>query len=156
MPLFYYDVTQKIMTVIALTLSLLALLALWWSTRYCPPPRNGAIAQYCKSTDTFAINEDRLKADLKCRFCYFRNPKNITGRQKQKVFARHDPGGKLLEAYVKPGTPGALKRYRKFVIEHERAHQRLHRHRHTGGILDEDTIQMEAEANLEAYKRLNI
>ena len=68
-----------------------------------------------------------------------------------------DPGGEKLAQYVRPGEPGDLQRYRNFVVEHERAHQRLHRYRNVPhDYMHEDNIQMEIEANLEAYKKLNI
>jgi hypothetical protein len=123
----------------------------------CPPPTNGAIAQYCKATDTFAVNEQRLSDDLKCRFCYFRNPSTRSGEQKRRVFAKHDPRGERLEAYVRPGTPGALDRYRKFVIAHERAHQRLHRHIPIPrDLLHPKVIAIEVQANVAAYDQLGI
>lgn len=123
----------------------------------CPPPSNGAIAQYCPDTDTFAINEARLREDLDCRFCYFRKPTTATGEQKQAVFAQHDPQGRLLEEFVRPGTPGDLRRYRTFVEAHERAHQRLHRYRPLrSDVMHPDTLQMELEANEAAYQQLGI
>ena len=143
--------------ILLLVLTLLLIVSRSSKRKHCPPPTNGAIAQYCPDTDTYAINDDKLRQDLECNFCYFRHPRTPTGEQKREVFRRMDPDGRNLAEYVDRKKPGDLKRYRKFVVEHEKAHQRLHRHRHVPpDLMHEDNIQMEVEANREAYKVLRI
>ncbi len=117
----------------------------------------GAIAAYCRKTDTFAIDERRLRADLECGFCYFRRPSTPSGRQKEVVFARMgDPGGVRLERWVNAHAD-KLEAYRRFVEAHERAHQRLHRDvRLAGGLLSEGVLRVEVEANEAAYAELGI
>lgn len=119
-------------------------------------PQPGSLAYYCPATHTYHLNHKAIAADVACDFCYFRNPTTPTGRQKQNVFARMDPDGKNLRAWIR-SQPDPVKAYTLFIDLHEQGHAELHRHRkHTKGLMHEDTIRMEIEANLYAYKKLSI
>ena len=119
-------------------------------------PRPGSLAYYCPATHTYHLNHEAIAADVACDFCYFRKPTTPTGRQKREVFARMDPDGARLRAWIR-SQPDPVRAYTRFIDLHEQGHAELHRHRkHVKGLMHEDTVRMEIEANLYAYRKIGI
>ena len=115
-----------------------------------------ALAFYCPATDNIHLNKAAIRRDYHCGLCYFRRPSTPTGKQKQAVFAMHDPDGAQLRRWlaIQPDPPEA---YVEFVRQHELGHQRLHRHAdHSHPLMHPETLHRELEANLYAYESLGI